>query len=268
MFGRVIPNKGELKVKEFDTYRAFYCGICRSLKKKGYLSAMCLNYDMTFLSMLLNSLYDSENHSAMRCCACHMCKKHLEITDGCSAYVSSMTILLAYYKCLDDWQDDKNIIKLLYSFYLKPKVKKIRAEYPLKCERIKNYLDELSKKESHATLEECANLFGNLLGEVFTPTDDMWKDNLFKVGFYLGKFIYIADARDDIKEDIKKNRPNPLKTMYQSPGFEKECEIILNMMATECAMEFEKLPLVDNIEILRNILYSGIWQKNKPLDKE
>ncbi len=260
MFGRVIVNKSELKFKEFDIYRAFYCGICRALKKKGYFSSLCLNYDMTFLAMLLNSLYDSENHTCKKGCICHGCKKHVETTDEYSSFVADMTILLAYYKCRDDWQDDKNVIKLLYSFYLKPKFKVIEKKHPGKCEKIKNCLVELSKKEKVASLEECANLFGTILGEVFTPNDDMWKRTLFEMGFFLGKFIYIADARDDIEEDIKKNRPNPLKGMYNTPEFKKECEILLNMMATECAMRFEKLPLVDNIEIMRNIIYSGIWQ--------
>lgn len=260
MFGRVVVNKSELKFKEFDIYRAHYCGICRSLKLKGYLSAMCLNYDMTFLAMLLNSLYDSENCTCKKHCICHGCKKHVETTDKYSPYVADMTILLAYYKCLDDWQDDKNVIKLLYGLYLKPKFKAIEKRYADKCENIKCCLNELSRKEKCASLEECANLFGTILGEVFTPEDDMWKKTLFDMGFFLGKFIYIADARDDIEEDIKKNRPNPLKGMYGTPDFQKECEIILNMMASECAARFEKLPLVDNIEILRNIIYSGIWQ--------
>lgn len=260
MFGRVIVNKSELKFKEFDIYRAHYCGICSALKKRGFLSAMSLNYDMTFLAMLLNSLYDSPACRRDARCICHMCKKHHEITDEYSPYVADMTLFLAYYKCLDDFYDDKNIIKFIYSLYLKPKVKKIAKAYPEKCENIKKYLKELSEAEKSASLEECANLFGNILGEVFTPKKDLWADILFNMGFYLGKFIYIADAYEDIKDDIKKNRPNPLIPLYNTPTFEHECEIILNMMATESANEFEKLPLVDNIEILRNIIYSGIWQ--------
>lgn len=268
MFGRVIPLKSELKFREFDVYRAHYCGICHSLKKHGFLSSMCLNYDMTFLALLLNSLYDSENVCRSTRCVCHPCKKHKEICDRYSPYVSDMTILLAYYKCLDDWSDDRNILKLTYGIYLKSKVKKIEATYPEKCENIKTFLKELSEKEKCASLEECANLFGNILGEVFTPENDMWRDSLFLIGFYLGKFIYIFDAYEDIEDDIKKNRFNPLKDMYSMPDFDRECEIILNMMASECAIEFEKLPLVDNIEILRNILYSGIWQKKTPSGKE
>lgn len=263
MFGRVVVNKGELKFKEFDIYRAHYCGICSALRQRGYLSAMSLNYDMTFLAMLLNSLYDYPSCRKNARCICHMCKKHCEITDKYSPYVADMTILLAYYKCLDDFHDDKNLIKFLYSLYLKGKVKKIEEAYPDKCKNIKQHLTGLSKAEKDASLEECANLFGRILGEVFTPEDDMWNDTLYNMGFYLGKFIYIADAYEDLENDIKKKRPNPLIPMHNIPDFDKECEIILNMQAAECANEFEKLPLIDNVEILRNIIYSGIWQPNK-----
>lgn len=268
MFGRVIPQKSDLKFKEFDIYRAHYCGICRSLKANGFLSALCLNYDMTFLALVLNSLYDVKSKSACARCICHPCKKHTEITDDYSPYVADMTLLLAYYKCLDDWHDDKNITGLVYSLYLKSKVKRIKDTYPEKCNRIKECLDALSKKECSATLEECANLFGNILGEIFTPKDDMWRETLFNTGFFLGKFIYIFDAYEDVCDDIRKNRPNPLKGMYKMPDFEREIKIILNMMASECAAQFEKLPLVDNIEIMRNILYSGIWQQKPKSKKE
>lgn len=266
MFGRVIPNKSELKFKEFDIYRSHYCGLCRTLKDKGYLSSLCLSYDMTFLAMLLNSLYDSENTICHRRCMCHICKKHKELQDKYSPYVADMSILLSYYKCLDDLKDDKNLLKGAYYLYLKPKAKEIEKKYPEKCNNIKTYLDELSKKETNASLEECANLFGNITGEIFTPCDDIWYKTLYDMGFYLGKFIYISDAYEDIGADIKKNRPNPLKGMYNAPDFNRECETILNMMATDATLLFEKLPLVDNVEIMRNILYSGIWQKKSQKD--
>ena len=261
MFGRVIPNKAELKVREEEIYRSYYCGLCHALFKKGPLTSLSLNYDMTFLSLLLNSLYESGTKNNRCRCICHMCKKHPETSDSYTGYVSHMTIILSYYKCLDDYKDDKNIIKGLYAFYLGFKVKKLCKKYPCKHENIKTLLKELSNAEKTASLEECATLFGNILSEVFTPEEDLWADILSRLGFYLGKFIYIADAYEDIEEDIKKNRPNPLKSMYSAPEFHSECHTILNMMAAQAAEEFERLPLVENVEILRNIIYSGIWQK-------
>lgn len=263
MFGRVIANKGELKIKEFDTYRSHYCGLCYVLRKRGLFTSLCLNYDMTFLSILLNSLYEPNNNVRNARCICHMCHKHKETRDKYTPYVADMNILLAYYKCLDDFHDDKNVVKLCYALYLKRHTKKIRERYPEKVKNIVFYLKEISEQEKSSNIDECANLFGKLLAEVFTPEDDLWKEQLSSIGFYLGKFIYIADCLEDVDEDIKKNRPNPLINLYQEESRLKECEIVLNMIAAECAREFEKLPLIENVEILRNIIYAGIWQSEK-----
>ncbi|MGM9552007.1 MAG: DUF5685 family protein [Clostridia bacterium] len=261
MYGHVVCNKPELKFKEYDIYHSYYCGLCRGMKEEtGLLSSFSLSFDMTFLSLLLNSLYEPETTTEKRRCICHMCHSHLESADEYTPYVALMSTLLSYYKCVDDFKDDKNILKFICSLYLNPKASKTEKLYPEKCNKIKGYLFTLSEKENTASLEECANLFGNILGEVFTPLDDMWKDALYSMGFYLGKFVYIADAALDLEDDIKKNRPNPLKD-FPCTDIYKECEILLNMMASEVANEFEKLPIIKNAEILRNIIYSGIWTK-------
>ncbi len=261
MFGRVVVNKSELKFREFDTYRSYYCGLCRALKDEGLLCSLSLNFDMTFLAILLNSLYESKIIENKCRCICHMCKKHDETKDSFSPYLAHMTILLSYYKCIDDFKDDKNIIKYIYSLYLKPKFKKTSRLYPEKAESIKKHLNDLSKIETGNNFEECANLFGHITAVIFTPKDDIWQDILYRMGFFLGKFIYLADAYEDLEEDIKKNRPNPLKEMSNMDDFDKEMKIILNMLAAECAREFDSLPLERNTEILKNIIYAGIWSK-------
>ena len=85
------------------------------------------------------------------------------------------------------------------------------------------------------------------------------KESLLRLGFFLGKFIYLLDAYEDIEQDLKKGTYNPLKKRYEEPGFEEECRQILTMMMSECCKEFEQLPILQNVDILRNILYSGVW---------
>lgn len=261
MYGRIIVNQSELKFKEFDVYRSYYCGLCSSLRKRGLSKSVCLSYDMTFLSLLLNSLYESETTTEKKRCVCHMCKKHSETHHRYSDYVADLSLILSYYKCLDDFHDDCNIFAYLYSLTLKSQVKKITAKYPQKCSDIKRLISELSKAEKTESVEIVANIFGEIMRIVCTPEEDLWFDALSSFGFYLGKFIYIADAYEDLKDDIKKNRPNPLRDMSALPDFDKECLTVLNMYAASAADEFEKLPIIENAELLRNIIYSGIWQK-------
>ena len=99
------------------------------------------------------------------------------------------------------------------------------------------------------------------MGEIMTPRNDEWQDNLRTMGIYLGKFIYLLDAYEDVEEDIKEGRYNPLKKRFDDPDFEEEMKTILTMIMAGCCKEFEKLPIIENVEILRNILYSGVWYR-------
>ena len=78
---------------------------------------------------------------------------------------------------------------------------------------------------------------------------------------YLGKFIYLCDAYEDVEKDMKTGSYNPLRNWYGNPGFEERCRGILVLMMSECSREFEKLPILEHAGILRNILYSGVWYR-------
>jgi hypothetical protein len=97
------------------------------------------------------------------------------------------------------------------------------------------------------------------MGEIFSYQDDFWKDDLYKVGFYLGKFIYLMDAYEDIEKDLKSGDYNPFRELYRTEGFDEQVLQLMMLMMGECTDAFERLPLVESAEILRNILYSGVW---------
>ena len=99
------------------------------------------------------------------------------------------------------------------------------------------------------------------MAEILTPENDEWTELLHRLGFYLGKFIYIMDAYEDRDDDLKNGRYNPLKRLGQEADYLQRCENILTMMMSECSKAFEQLPIVENTDILRNILYSGVWCK-------
>jgi hypothetical protein len=108
-------------------------------------------------------------------------------------------------------------------------------------------------------IDVMAGKFGEVMAQIVVCKEDEWSDNLRRFGFFLGKFIYLLDAYEDVEEDIRKGTYNPLKKIYHNPDFEEECRMILTMMMSECCKEFELLPILENVEILRNVLYSGVW---------
>jgi hypothetical protein len=271
MFGYVNINKPELKVKDFLKYKAYYCGLCKTLKTKyGYIGQMTLSYDMTFLVILLTSLYESDTVNKKERCIANPFRKHDLLSNEITGYVADMNIALTYHHLKDDWQDEKSMAGFAGSNVLKRYYKKISKKYPRQCSVICDCLNRLQEyeKNNETDLDAVARCFGNLMSELFVYRQDMWENTLREMGFYLGKFIYILDAYDDILKDVEHSSYNPLITVYQKESFDTDCGNMLTLMMTECSREFEKLPCLVDIVILRNILYEGVWTKfNKILEE-
>jgi len=262
MFGYIIVNKAELKFKEFDIYHSYYCGLCQVLKERyGKRGQLTLSYDMTFVLMLLSGLYEPETVTSACKCIVHPFEKHINRRNIYTEYIADMNVLLSYYKCLDDWEDDRKLHMLTFSKLLKGKAGKYKEQYAEKLRSIQMLMHNLAQaeKEKCDDVDAMAGMFGRIMAEIMVCREDEWAQDLRALGYYLGEFIYLLDAYEDIEEDIKKNRYNPLKKLYESADFEEECRAVLTMMMAECCREFEKLPILENVEILRNILYSGVW---------
>ncbi|MDD3337896.1 MAG: DUF5685 family protein [Lachnospiraceae bacterium] len=264
MFGYVTINQEELKIKDYNYYRSCYCGLCRSLKKRhGSIAPMTLSYDMTFLVILLSGLYETPFETGTYYCIAHPTKKQTTRHNKWSDYAADMTILLSYYNLMDDWTDDKKVSRLTMAKTLEKAFRKVSAQYPIQAAAVKNFIAKTSAYEAEKKMDlDCISGYtGEVLGKLFTKDSDLWTDTLYKVGFYLGKFIYLMDAFDDLEDDRKKASYNPLITLSNRKDFEATIENILILMMADCSREFEKLPIVQHVEILRNILYSGVWTK-------
>lgn len=286
MFGYVIINQGEMKFKDYDIYHSYYCGLCRSLKDAGgRRSQMTLSYDLTFMVMLLTALYEQEPEEQMARCIAHPTKKHLERKNEISAYCADMNLLLTYYKCMDDWEDEKKKTSYLYGKLLKKEIDGIKVRYLQKAETVSSKLKEIRESEAKGdrNADQMASLFGEIMGELFLWKEDEWKEPLYQMGFYLGKFIYLMDAYDDVAKDEKAKCYNPFlrnscakeknelpawHPVWGEPDFDDKCMNMLRMMMAECAKAFELLPILWYEEILRNILYSGVWTRYSAIRKE
>lgn len=263
MYGIVTVNHPELKADELNRYKSYYCGLCNSLNRKyGNLGRMSLSYDMTFLVILLNGLYEPETEHFSERCIAHPVKEHEVRKNSVTEYVSDMSILMAYYKCLDDWQDDRKISRKFVADRFEKYVRNIQLLYPDKCKGVKDALDKLSEYENQreSNLDKVAGEFGRLMTYLFVMQDDEWKEELTHIAYTLGKFIYISDAYQDLDDDIKKDRYNCLR-FHLDNGLDLRLmiESILQNLMSECARSFERLPILENADIIRNIIYSGVW---------
>ena len=268
MFGYVVVHKDELKIKDYNRYGSYYCGVCRSLRDNyGISGQMTLTYDMTFIAVLLSGLYEDDTPAVMIHSVAHHIKKHPEIRNEYTDYAAAMNVMLSYYKLKDNWEDDKSIKSNFAAGMLKKAYKKAKKCFPDKAGIIERYIREQHQMEddNETDIDNVSGCTGRMLGGLFAMKDDEWKTNLYEMGFFLGKFIYIMDAFDDVEKDIKHNNFNPIKERAGSADFNEYCKQILNIVAAESAKYFERLPIIQNIDILRNIMYAGIWSRYNKL---
>ena len=116
MFGYIQANEEDLTEDEKTRYHAAYCGLCRTLgQRHGQLSRLSLTYDLTFLTLLLTSLYEPDEKNAGKRCLVHPCRTRPYMVDRYTEYAADMTAALAYFKCMDDWKDEKKVSCRLYS---------------------------------------------------------------------------------------------------------------------------------------------------------
>lgn len=280
MFGYITVNKAELKLREYETYKGFYCGLCRTLKREyGAAGQLTLSYDMTFLAILLSSLYEPESRIYSGRCLLHPGKKRMMIENEYTEYAAHMGILLTWYHFRDDWMDEKKPAALVgLQGYRRAFLRSSRL-YPGKAAHMGRCLARLTALERAAStdIDRVAGAFGKLLGEVFAMRRDVWQDTLYGAGFFLGKFIYLMDAWDDMEKDEKNGSYNILllrrKKFYgdtpeEHTRFEKDCRRLLTMMIAECTARTELLPCIRDEAILRNILYEGVWNRYREIQRE
>lgn len=264
MFGYLTATRA-LEKEDKSKYRRYYCGLCHELKEKyGKDGTINLSYDMTFLSLLLGDLYDAPITTGEERCIVRPISEHSYETTKYTEYAADMQMILSYYSMLDDVKDEnKNQSK---ERKLRSYMPALEEKYPRQTSTLKKALQALDEAEkTHPDMpEHLAATFGVSFGEIITPDEnDFFAPCLRALGTSLGRFIYLMDASDDRKEDRKKNLFNPLLDET-----EERIHDMLFSAARDAADAFEKLPLDDHITILRNIIYSGIWQTREIKEKE
>lgn len=265
MFGYVVPVLTALSEEQKQRYHSFYCGVCHALRNRhGQIRRLSLSNDMTFLALLLSSLYEPETvEESARCCV-HPLKSHTFLASPMIDFAADMNTLLFYYKCVDQHMDDHSVLGKAGENLFRKAANGVSQRWPVQAEGVRKALADFWEEEAKPSPEpdRLCNLSGEMLGAVFIlKPDDPWSGVLRTVGTGLGRFIYWMDAWEDYDDDLKNGRFNPLATWHSRPDYENFCRETLELLIAEAAESFEILPLEQDLDILRNVIYGGVWQR-------
>lgn len=267
MFGYVRINKMDLTFREYENYKGYYCGLCKYLKENhGEISRIGLNYDITFLIVILSAIYKPKTNIFEEVCLVSPFKRKKKLINDITEYAASMSILLTYYKLEDNLLDDKGVKDILaYNLY-KSKLKMAHKKYPHKSQIIKEQMKILNQLEKNKeyNIDKVSNTFGELMGEIFAYKKDKYEDDLRRIGFNIGKYIYILDAYEDLNEDYKKGRYNPfMEYINKREELKIRVDRLISISLGLLASSIDRLNLQVNRGIIENIVYSGVYLRYK-----
>ena len=279
MFGYIKTYKPEMKIREYDAYKAVYCTICKQLRKEyGLFARFTLNYDYTFLAMLRMGSLNSVVQVKKGRCPFQPLKKcnNVHCEDTSLSYACAVAMMMVYYKWLDTKEDEglgKQMLSLLFTPFVKSWYKKASKRYPALVSVMQEYwcAQYNCEKNHQLSFDEYAHPTADVLGNVcsFDICDETQKRVLYSLGYNVGKWIYLTDALDDFKEDAKKGKFNPYSVRLGKEITQKELISFatgqLNICMDEACKAFDLLSLRNFHPILHNILFLGMDNQIKEI---
>lgn len=271
MFGYIGTIESELKVREAASYRSWYCGLCKCMKRNyGFFSPLFLQYDCAFLALLFSGEL-GEAVDAKRCHCLHRChdpRRKYRLETPALRFAAAVNVLLTYYKCLDDWRDERDVVKGVGALLLKRAVRRAGRDYPaLQARTEQFYRDQMTMERDDGRLDAAADPTGKYLESLadMLPFPEAEKVPLKWLLYNLGRWIYLMDAWDDREKDQKKGAFNP----YLQAGTPKE-DAAFGLYASleEAHKAFDLLSPSRDRGLMENVLTLGCPERTRRvLDK-
>lgn len=265
MFGYVRPLRGELKVREWEAYRAAYCGLCHTLGRRyGFPARMTLNYDFTFLVMLLGHSEEKPCFRAGRCPIHPTRKRPMCATGPGMELAADESVILTWWKLRDNLRDSgfwKGLAARLGLVFLKGAYRKAARLRPDFDRAVARCLDELTELEENGSpsLDRTADTFARILKAAAPASGDEHADRaLEQLLYHLGRWIYLVDAVDDLEEDRAAGRYNPVLARFEG---EPDREYLRTTLRHSRSLACSACQLVDFgtwNEVVKNVLYLGL----------
>lgn len=279
MFGYVRPFRPELKCKDYDLYKATYCGLCRCLRRRyGLIAPMFLNFDFTFLALLLWEPEETFTPCRGRCHGNPLRKLPMCPDSPALELAADESVVLSWWKLRDSVRDDgfwRGLPARALSTVLGPAYRRAARRRPEFDQTVRGCLEELNalEKESCPSLDRTADTFARLL-QGAAPGDGERRRVLSQLLYHLGRWIYLADARDDLEEDKLSGRYNPVAARYGPAGDDEALRLTMDnsLELVGAALQLGEFgcrkPLLENIvylglPLVQRAVFDGSWSEIK-----
>lgn len=267
MFGYVRPLGAELKVRELEDYKAVYCGLCHTMgKRHGFLARFTLNYDFTFLVMVLACGAEPCQTKQCRCPAHPFRQRKMCLQMPALDVAADESMILSYQKLRDDVADHgffRGLPARIASIALKPAYRKAAAAQPEFDRKVTACLEELRaiEQERCPSMDRPADTFARILQAAAPVTGDEVRDRaLSQMLYHVGRWIYLIDAWDDLEDDVRSGGYNPIQERYQQRPKEHVQDVRVTLLhSRNLAVSAYGLVQSERWDaILSNILYLGL----------
>lgn len=271
MFGYVRPAQERLTQEQQNLFSGMYCGLCHTLQRRyGLAARMILNYDLTFLAILLD-----EGGPCSLChkkCIMHPLKKRPCVPPTAALETAAdYSVILSWWQLRDGVADHGFWGGLKYraaSWLLRGAYRKARAAQPEFDENTRRQLEELSalERENCPSIDRPADTFARLLsGASAGIADPIRRRILQQLLYHLGRWIYLADAADDLKKDVRSGSYNPLPLRFEvkngelMPESRQQLAATMDRSAEAMAAAFELGDFGEWTDIIQSVVYEGLY---------
>lgn len=273
MLGYVKIYKPELKVKEYETYRGMYCSLCKTLGKEyGLMSRLILSYDVTFLLVIMFAANGISPSFKKGRCPFNLSKKCNYCQNGESYYsfAAAVTVLMFYYKVKDNIADSsffKRLLMYIILPYAAVKRKKARKKYSALDDMIFSCMKRQAETEKKNTdsIDDACDASADALGKIFDYFKKE-KSDLYSFGYFLGRYVYLIDAADDIEKDLKSGSYNVFVQKFSlnkgdslTSQMVEEIRCVLNQSLACVAKPYERLSFEQLYPITENVIYDSMY---------
>lgn len=269
MFGYLTIDRQKLNDGQKGLWQTFMCGLCVSTKNLvGNVSRMAVNNDINTFNVLFHSVQNKDVAVLQQRCVAHPLKKRSILqTDEITDKLAIANVLLIRWNLFDDVIDDGKTKKKIALNLLSSAYKKSKGLCQKLDETIEVRYDELRtlEKSNCNIIDLVAHPFASLTQDfcIFALGDH---SNPFAetLCYNLGKWIYLADALDDAKDDIARGNYNPLVSHYGAKSVDElvnnidEINFLMFSTLNRIAQSFNDLNLTKYRCLLTNILFDSL----------